>query len=411
MCRNPEIFYGWIVVVAATAVTMTAGLFYSYTVFFVSLEEEFGWTRAQTSSVFSLYAVVSSLSGALCGRLTDKYGSRGVIALGAALLCIGLALCSQISSIWGLWLFFSGIAGFGLGGLWAPSVYTVARWFVRMKGFATCIVASGVGIGTVIFAPMSVYLIDVYGWRTAFLILSVVLSVLLALASFLIRNSPADKGLEPYGHENVKEGGEASAREVMQGFTTREALTSKSFWMLYAGYSFAYVALTMSMTHLFPLANDIGISVNVAAGALSLLGIFSILGRISMGAVSDRTGRKQVLVICYALEGIAMLWLLFTREGWMLYLFAGLLGFSYGGCVVTYATIFEKYFGLKALAAIYAIAATGFGTGGLVGPYLGGYIFDQTGNYYWAIVIGIILCATSAIMTGISKPPGKPANV
>jgi MFS family permease len=402
---RPKVFYGWIVCLAALIITVSYGFFYTYSAFFDPLVAEFGWNREQIASIFSIYPLIYSISVILLGRLTDKYGPRKVVALGAIFLALGIGLCSQANSLWELRLFFGIIAPIGTGAFYVPPIYCVQRWFVKRKGLAVGIVASGVGLGTLAFAPLATYLIEVVGWRTTFVIFAIGLGILLLAAAAIIRADPTDKGLKPYGFQAGE--GEEHDKPVRQveGLTTGQALKTTSFWLLYVPYVLGFTCLTLVIVHVVPYGEDIGISRMAAAGAISLLGIFNIVGRIAMGTISDRIDRRRGLIISYALTAIAMLGFSMSKGAWMLYLSAGLLGFAYGGFVAQYAAIIGDYFGLASLGMILAIATTGYGIGGAIGPYIGGTIFESFSSYQLAFLICIVLAVLATIITIFLKPP------
>jgi Arabinose efflux permease len=365
---------------------------------------EFSWNREQIASIFSIYPIVYSISVIFSGRLTDRYGPRRTIVFGAILLALGIGLCSRANSLWEMRLFFGIVAGLGTGAFYVPSVYCVQRWFVKRRGLAVGIVAGGIGLGTLIFAPLATYLIEAIGWRATFLVFAIGLGVLLLAAAAVIRADPSDKGLKPYGYQAEEDEGGKSARWE-RGFTTTQALKTSSFWLLYAAFALGFVCLTLGTVHIVPYAEDMGFSRMVGAGALSIFGLVNVIGRIGTGGISDRLGRKQVLLASYALIVVAMLCFLVSKEVWVLYVSAGLLGLSYGGFTVQFAAIIGDYFGVASLGTILAIGTTGYGVGGSIGPRIGGAIFEHTGSYHLAFLICAALGVCAIITTIFLKPP------
>ncbi len=391
--------------------SMSYGFFYTYSVFFDPWIAEFGWNREQIASVFSLYLIISGISTMVLGKLTDRYGPRKVVLLGAILFALGTGLSSQADSLGELRIFYGMIASAGTGAFWVPPVYSLQRWFVRRRGLVMGIAASGVGLGTLVFAPLATYLIGLIGWRDTLLAFAIGFGILLLIAAGFMRADPSDKGLKPYGYQAETELQTDNPAGQLRGLTAGQALKTRPFWQLYAGYGVCFMSVYLILVHIMPYAEDIGVARMAAAGAISILGGCSIGGRIAMGAVSDIIGRKWGLVICYALITIAMLGFSMTRELWLLYLSAGLLGFSYGGVVSQYAAIFGEYFGLAYLGTIYAIAITGFAFGGSIGPYIGGAMFVQSGSYNLAFLICIGLGIMALIATIFLKPPQKSTKV
>ncbi|MEM2890868.1 MAG: MFS transporter, partial [Candidatus Hadarchaeum sp.] len=178
-----KLFYGWIVVLASFLSMLVVGLIYSYGVFIKPLTQEFGWSRASISLAFSISILLSTMSLPL-GRMSDIYGVRKVIMIGAVLTSGGLLLSSQISSLVELCIWI-GITGFGISALYVPAVSAIARWFEKGKGMATGFAVSALSGGMALFPPVIGILIENFGWRTTFLILGIIVFLLLSASSFL----------------------------------------------------------------------------------------------------------------------------------------------------------------------------------------------------------------------------------
>jgi len=163
----------------------------------------------------------------------------------------------------------------------------------------------------------------------------------------------------------------------------------------------------MTMTHIYPHATGLGIPGVVAVSFISVIGISSIIGRLVMGAVSDRLGGKRTLVICLVLQALAMFWLLRATDIWMLYLFAAVFGFAYGGCVPQLPVIAGEIFELKAIGAIIGVQMLGIAIGGAIGPLLGGYVSDVTGSYYFAFMVGGMCTILALILLAFIRAPRK----
>jgi len=152
------------------------------------------------------------------------------------------------------------------------------------------------------------------------------------------------------------------------------------------------------MVHLVNYATDIGVSSLIAATFISTIGVASFLGRILMGALTDRIGTNNTALLCGVFLGMSFVILFFTREGWMFYLFAIIFGFSYGGEVPQIPALVGRYFGFKAAASLVGIVVTFAGLGGALGAWLAGRIFDATNSYQAAFILAI---AASVIIIAI----------
>ncbi|MDY6856138.1 MAG: MFS transporter [Thermodesulfobacteriota bacterium] len=412
-------FYGWIILAGCFFATMSYGLFYTFGVFFKSLQVEFGWSRALTSSVTSLHLIVNALSGIMIGRITDRYGPRMALTIGAFLIGTGLMLCSQIENIWHLYIFYGLIASLGAGVVYSLPTATVQRWFIEKRGLVLGITMSGVGFGTMIFSPIANYLISSYGWRVAYIVFgSVSLFVLTSFALTMVYG-PEKIGLRPYGfHKNKKEHPLQTANptnnkanlisgEETQTWTTREVIQTRAFWLVYLLHLFSVLPLFMIMVHIVPFATDIGIPKEIAASALGFIGGVSILGRIAMGSLSDRIGWKYSLIICVGLCGIMTFSLIYVRSVWALFVFVVLFGFFYGGKVSVFPGLVGSFFGNNSLAEIIGVLSTCLGISGMIGPIAGGYIYDRMGSYTLAFLLAFASYFIAFLFSIIVTPPQK----
>jgi len=371
---------------------MAYGLFYSYGNFFAPLEHEFGWGRGETAVAFSIYLIVYGLAAIPMGWLFDRYGPRLPLFLGGFLIGLGMALSGLTTDLWHLYLSFGFVAALGHGATYVVPTSTIAKWFVKGRGLAVGIAVSGIGAGTMVIPPLVERLIAFYGWRAAFLILGLVFFAVDIIAGMLMRQSPARPVLYT---EEVGSGLLPGARD----YTSREALATWSFWAFYFSISFAFSAETIAVVHIVPFARGIGIPSLAAAAALSFLGIGSAVGRIGMGALSDRFGRLRVLALNYLLQTITLLVLLKTASLLMLYILMFFLGLSYGGWAVVFAPIVGELFGFKHMGKILALAMTSGSVSGLLGPALGGYMFDFTGSYTLTFIFAALISFLAAVLS------------
>jgi OFA family oxalate/formate antiporter-like MFS transporter len=416
--KAPRFFYGWVVVAAAFCVALVAyGIQYSFGIFLEPLEKDFGWSRALISGAASLFMFSRGALAILTGWVTDRHGPRIIVAIGGFFLGLGLILTSQISAAWQLYLFYGLMGGFGLSVAFAPLMATVSRWFVSKRGLAIGIVAAGIGMGTVVISPLAEYLIATYeGWSQSYIILGLLALIIIIPGALLLRRSPAEKGLLPLGKAEAIAGNEEnlniakkehSLTSERAGLSLRDAAHTRAFWLLLAIIIFWSICVQMTMIHIYPHATDLGITREVAVNFLVVIGIFSIIGRLVMGAVSDRLGGKRTLVICLVLQTLAMFWLLGATDIWMLYLFAAVFGFAYGGCVPQLPVIAGEIFELKSIGAIVGVQMLGVAIGGAIGPELGGRVWDVTGNYYLAFMVGGICTIIALILLAFIRAPSK----
>ncbi|MDP2952859.1 MAG: MFS transporter, partial [Chloroflexota bacterium] len=148
------LYYGWVILGVGFFVFLNYGVFYSYGVYFKPLIAEFGWSRAETSFAFTLYQITYSFAAIPMGLLFDKYGPKVPLLLTAVLLGGGIALISQINSLWQLWLLFGIVAAFGHGATHLVPLATAVKWFLDRRGLAVGLVNSGSGVGLLLIPPL-----------------------------------------------------------------------------------------------------------------------------------------------------------------------------------------------------------------------------------------------------------------
>ncbi len=390
--KQPRFFYGYVIVLAGFIIQcLTWGIFHSFAVFFEPLLIEFGWTRATTSAAYSLSLLLFGLLGIPMGRLNDRFGPRMIMIVSGLLLGLGYFLMSQVGSIWQLYLFFGVMIGIGMSGTVVPLLSTVARWFVRRRGMMTGIIISGLGLGTLIIPPAVRWLISAYGWRTSYMFVGIVALVLITLAGYLLRRDPAQMGQSPYGENEVKE---AAINLETRGFSLREAMHTRQFWMLCGMFLIAGYCLHTIIVHIVIHATGLGISAASAANILAVYGGVSIFGKIIMGSSGDRIGNRLTLIISFILVAIILFWLIPAKEAWMLYLLVAIFGFSFSGLDTLMSPIVAELFGLTSHGVIFGVIIFSIAIGGAIGPVLAGHIFDITSSYQLAF----LTCAGAAIM-------------
>ena len=399
------LFYGWVIVAASTILlTMQAGIFYSFGVFFKPVAADFGWSRAVTSGVHSVLMLSHGAFAAPMGWLADKFGPAKVMVFCGFATGLGLVLTSQINALWQFYLTYGLVVGIGLSGGMPVTTGTIARWFVKHRGLALGIASAGVGLGTLIVLPMAERLIAAFAWSGAYFILGIASWIVMITCAVFLRRDPEGMGYQAYGVQkppteaNTDHSREISYVALDTGISLRAAARTRPLWLLFFTYFLFGFCLQMIMVHLVNYATDLGITPLIAATLLSMVGIGSMLGRVAMGAASDRIGSSNALAICCLVLGISLLWLLFARELWMFYLFAIVFGFAYGGEVPQMAALVGQLFGLRSVAALVGVVLIGLSIGGALGSLMGGSIFDLTQSYQVAFTVAVVVSFATVIL-------------
>jgi len=381
------------------------GINQSFSVFFKPLVVEFGWGHADTVLAFSIAALVMAGIAIVTGWLADKLGPRIVIMVFGSFLGIAYLLLSRVNSLWQFVIIYGLVASIGLSAVNAPIVSTIARWFTRKRGVMTAIVQSGVGIGGFIFAPFTGWLIAGYGWRPAYCILGIIVLIVILVSGALLRRDPGETGKLPedVSDASMLPGSKHKPGTQTAGFTFREAVRTQPFWIITGIYFIFGFCRSTFLPHIAAHVQDLGFSLADGANVVALLTVSSIAGRFWLGWF----GNRSAFLTSFAVTSIALVWALYTRELWGLYLFAVIFGFGWGAQAVLRYTIAVDTVGLVSIGLLLGIWGFAEAGASALGSYMAGYLFDVTGSYKIAFIAGIPISIAGIIMSAMLKPIAK----
>ncbi|MGE0422898.1 MAG: MFS transporter [Reyranellaceae bacterium] len=393
-----RIFPGWWVV-AGTFVVLCVGfgIAYSFSSFFLPLQETYAARRGEIALVFSIAGALYFSLGLVTGAVADRFGPRLVVGGGMALVALGTFAASQAQSLWQVFAGYGLGVGLGLGAAYVPSVAALQRWFNRKRGLATGIAVAGIGVGTLTGPPLAQLLIEHVGWRGAWAGLALVALAAALFAALSVRRSPETYGLRPDGDVAPVNAGPAPPAS---GDTLGEAARRPVFWLLFAACAIYSFGLFTPFVHLVPYARDVGHGEAFGVTLIMLLGVGSTLGRFVFAGFADRIGRRRM----YALSilgscPVLMLWA--ASSHWLaLVAFATLFGALYGGFVAMAPSVMADYFGTRSVGSILGAQYASVAVGILVGPPAAGWIYDTTQSYTAAIVAsaGLALAAGLTVL-------------
>lgn len=395
-------FYGWAIVASAFAVTLLGfGSAYTFSAFLKPLEQEFGASRGEVSLVFALAGFLYFALGIVSGPLADRFGARLMAVLGMLLVGSGLVFAGLARTITEVYVAYGLGVGIGVGCAYVPAVGAVQRWFVRRRGFASGLAVSGIGLGTLVMPPLAAWLIELIGWRQAYIVLGLLAGLLGIIMSWLLVNDPRERGVGPDGDPLDA----ANAGASRSGSTVGEAVRSRQFLGLYAASLACAFGVFVPFVHLVPYALDLGIEQTTAVLLLGLIGVGSTAGRFFLGGLADRMGRHASLVAMHA--GIALSLIIWALAGgfWTLALFAFLFGVFYGGWVAIIPSVATDYFGGRHIGGILGVLYTSVAFGTLIGPSAAGFAFDINHSYRLPILASI---AVSFVAAGIALWVARP---
>lgn len=375
---------GWIIVLTAVmgiAVSFGSLVIFAFSVFIKPLGDEFGWSRTQISLAFTLTALMVALASPAIGRIVDRVGARKVllpcVAIYGAAFC-GLAAVRSLAGFYTIYILL-GLVGNGTTQLCYARV--ISAWFDKRRGIALATMMAGVGAGAIAIPPLATWLIAVYGWRQAYLILGVSIFLLgLIPAGLLLRETPPLAG-----RPEKKTAPEA-------GMRAPEAVRAPVFWMLLTGFFLFSVSVNGSVAHLVPVLTDRGIGSETAALAASMMGVLTLLGRLLTGALLDRFAGSRVTGIFFAIAAVGVAVLSQARTVATGFAGAGLIGLGMGAEADVMPYLVSRYFGLRAFSEIYGYTFTAYAFAGALGPLLMGWGYDRLHSY------SIVLTGLAAAM-------------
>jgi OFA family oxalate/formate antiporter-like MFS transporter len=394
----------WWRVFGGLMMNIALGTLYAWSVFVAPLEKEFGWKRADTSMVFTIAVVVFALSFIVAGRLQDKYGPFWVSLTGGILVSLGFFLCSFTHSLTYLFICFGVIGGLGNGFGYATPIPVMAKWFPDKRGLAVGLAVGGYGAGSALFGPLAnLKLIPAYGVHTTFQILGGIFLVMTIIGAFLLKNPPV--GYRPEGWTPAP--ATANTGATTREFTPSEVLATPTFYFMWIAYALGTSAGLMVISQLVPFAKSVHISSAALATMTLVVGAAgNASGRILSGWMSDALGRLNVLRLMIALSAVSMP-ILYMVGGNItgLYVAVFVVYWCYGTQLSVNAAATADFFGAKNAGMNYGLLFTAWGVAGVIGPRIGGVLFDKYKNYQMAFYTAAVLAVVALIAEMLARRP------
>jgi MFS family permease len=420
--RRPHIFYGWYVLAASFVILfLNAGGRIIIGVMVKPMAAEFGWSRSAISAAIFLNMAVYAVSVIVTGRLYDRYGPKWIIAGSALLFSAGFALMAVMGSLWEFLLYYGVLNAAGMGGTTVALFGSlIGNWFEKRRGLAVSLAFAGNCFGQFLLTPVFSDMIVVSGWRsTSLWIAGLSLVVTLILTFGVIRGDPERFGLQPYGRpdrdssvsETRSMPGTPHAPAGPRDLTLAEAMRTRSLWLFTMAMFACGSADSLITTHLVPLVTDYGLSTPTAASMLAWLGLLSLAGILLAGPASDAIGNKTPIVITFALRVALFVMLLLVKGAVPFWIFSLGFGFTLLVTAPLNTTLVGALYGVTHIGFISGFVSTVHMMGGGLGAYLGGVVFDSTGDYDLAFLVSagmaaLALACTLLIREKRHSPPG-----
>jgi OFA family oxalate/formate antiporter-like MFS transporter len=383
---------------------LALGTLYAWSVFVAPLEKQFGWKRADTSMVFTIAVVMIAVGFIVAGRIQDKTGPFYCSLAGSILASLGFFLCSYTYSLPYLWFCF-GMIGLGNGFGYAIPIPVMAKWFPDKRGLAVGLAVGGYGAGSAVFGPLAqLKLIPAYGLPATFKILGAILLAMTLAGAFLLKNPRA--GYKPAGWTPAAGHLSVHSRDL----SPAQVLATPRFYLMWVAYALGCSAGLMVISQLLPFATSAGIAAASLATITLVVGaVGNASGRVLSAWMSDRLGRINVLRVMIGISMVAMP-LLYAAGGnvVLLYLLVFVVYWCYGTQLSVNGAAAADFWGTRNAGMNYGLLFTAWGVAGIIGPRIGGVLYDKYHNYQAAFYAGAALAGVALVC---ELAAGQPAGV
>lgn len=436
----------WTVIAGGLIVQIILGTVYAFSVFVKPLETAMGWNRSTTQWAFSIALASFALVMIPAGRLQDRIGPRKVASIGGILLGVSFLLGAVLVAPdrpWALYLTYGIVGGAGIGFAYVCPIAAAVKWYPDKKGLITGLAVAGFGAGALFFAgPASVLLLPPgddpmglsqilavglgvskgtgagIGWKAFFVLHGVVAGAAVLLGASLLRNPP--EGWSPPGWHQ-----DPAIVKVQRDVEWHEMLNRPLACMLWMTFIFGATSGLLAIGQWKPMMSTILGDTTFAPAwmggfgrfiePVGILAIFNAIGRIFWGRVSDYIDRPRAMMIMYLGQGLAFMMLAGIDSHLAVFIASAWVGLNFGGNFALFPSATADYFGTKHFGINYGFIFTAYGVAGILGPVVGGVLFDVTQEYVIAFVFAGTLCflaaASSVVVWALARrPTDEPAN-
>jgi MFS family permease len=364
----------------------------TYAVFILPLEHEFGWSRYQLTSVYSVFLLMNGFTAPLVGVLFDRAGPRLVYTAGVALIGSAFLLASSLDRLWQFYLLIGAAVGTGVSmtGMVSASAL-LSRWFRARLSRAIGIAFAATGVGIVVFVPAAQFLVDHYGWRLTYRALG---WLLLALAPLVLAALPWRRFAAGHPAGRPSEGQAAGG-----GWTLQKAARTRIYWGMMQAFFFTAIAMFAVLVQLVAFLVDAGFSPLTAATAFGFCGMLSAGSVMGSGFLTDRFGSRQTVSVSFVgtMAGMLLLLVLASYPSTpLLVAFVLVFGMSMGVRGPIISSICTRHFAGARVATIYGTVLASNSVGAALGSLLGGVLHDITGGYTVGLVFSLCSIALAS---------------
>lgn len=414
---NPGIDQAWSVVAYGFLVSLlSSGVRFSIGPFLQPMMHDFGFTPSSLSGIVAASMLIYGFAMPFAGWLADTWSVRGVLTGGIVVLAASLAALATTRSPEVFSFAFAVASSLGFA---ATSQVTlspaVSRWFVRRRAFAMTCVAAGAMGGIAIITPVASMLIAWIGWRGAYMVLAGIALILLLPMTWWVMgrrppepdavgNSASDSGRAPTGQGPVP---------FPASIGPRRAMVTAPYWFLAIGFFGCGFSMNLLGTHGVPMLEHRGFDTMTASFGVGLIGLVSLFGSVTLGALADRLGRPLFLALIYLVRGLGFLGLITVGYTWQLYSVATIGGLAWAGSAALTSAITADLYGVRSVGTLYGILFIGHQIGAALGSFLGGWTLENLNSYQLPFTLAAALLFLGALLSyrlrGARVAPQAPA--
>jgi MFS family permease len=405
-------FYGWIIVALAFFTTFFGiGLTWAASIFAVPMRADLGWGNAAFFFALSLRGWTGIVVTPFVGPYLDRInGTRVFMLLGAAINVVSLVMISFVQSEWQFVLLF-GVMGGVAQACQAGSSVIIPKWFIRRRGMAVTLSSAGGGLAAFLLPPLLIGLDSAIGWRGGWVVLAVLAFLFSGLPAILLHRQPEDIGLLPDGNGSPRTEGRRIEPQDDFTFTRRQAVRTRTFWILMIGVAMGSLAANGMPANLTNIFVERGLSFDVAAIALVFYGIASLVGKVFWGWLADRLPLRSVLLLLTAYGALALPVLLIIPSsiGAPAVAYGALVGLYVGAYIPLHFLVWAVYFGRMNVGAISGVGrplGAVFLSGG---PFVIAFTRDLFGTYSVGILLAATGVAAAFACLYFLQPPRQPS--
>lgn len=362
---------------------------YTFSLFLDPLHAAFGWKREAMSGAFALAAITVAFVSPLIGILLDRFPPRRIILPGIVIFAVGLATLSRLTPH--IVQFYATFFVIGLvANATAQFAYarTVLTWFTSYRGIALASLLTASGVGSILIPPLTEWMIDHHGWRSAFLLLGGIAILGFPLTALLVRNRP-EAAIVRAEHQADK------------GVTVAAALRTAAFWTLVFITILSAFSENGLVTNLASILTHHGVLAATAALALSVRGAASIIGRLGIGFALDRVSPERIQTAVLLLASAGTLIFSFAGSAPTALLGAAILGAGLGSEADVLPYLLARYFGRRHFSVLYGLTWTAYAVGGATGPLWVGHLYDRAGAYLPRFIVYLAAVAFGAVILSL----------